>query len=153
MIARLLRRSETKGGRRWLVRGVLALLAWANVPIVQVKGHAGETFEKLEYPMLWGFAARPLEGAEMFVALVGGSAGHGVVVASADRRYPCPVELTPGSACLYNHEGDYVIVKADRTMALQAAGKISLTSDDEIELTAPKTRIHTADYDLIQEEF
>ena len=152
MIDRLLNRSKAKGvgGRRWLVRGVLALLAWANVPIVQVKGHAGETFEKLEYPMLWGFAARPLEGAEMFVALVGGSAGHGVVVASADRRYPCPVNLSPGGACLYNHEGDCVVIKADRTITVKAEGKTTIDSAEEIELTAPQVTITSPSIDFIQ---
>jgi len=131
VIEKLIRRAEEKGlrGRRWPMRGVLALLEWAKVSLCQVRGLKGERFQKAELFQHFGFRSRPLEGAEVVLVPVGGSGAHTFSVAEEDRRYPCPVELEPGDVCIYDSRGNYIVIAEDQ-MTLYHQTKIKLQTPE-----------------------
>lgn len=80
--------------------------------VVQVSLMADESRDGLERMAEYGFTSVPLPGAEGVALFVGGDRGHGIVVATADRRYRLTA-LEGGEVALYDDLGH--IVKLSRT--------------------------------------
>jgi len=138
VIEGLVKRAGEKNqrGRRWPMRGVLSLLRWAKVPLCQFRGLKGERFQKVEMFQHFGFRSRPIEGAEVVLAPVGGSGAHVFSVAEEDRRYPCPVELKPGEVCVYDAQGNCVVI---------ATGRMTLYHQTKIVMAAPNMEFYYDD--------
>lgn len=144
--------AKAEQGRRRLLRGVLRRLKQGKMTYFQADGRHGETFNNGEFGQHFGFASRPHPGAECWILTIGGDDSHALTLADADRDHPCPVELEYGDACLYNSEGDYVHVKADRTIEVSAEEKITIRSNAEIAFSAPQISLHSPSIDHYDSE-
>lgn len=82
----------------------------------------------VERPQNYGFTSRPLDGAEAFVAFLGGKRDHGVVIAVEDRRYRVK-SLEKGEVAIYTDEGDKIVLKR--------GGNIEVTCSTKFKVTAP----------------
>src|SRR3546814_9346476 len=58
----------------------------SKVQTVQLTGLADEVLDRVERFQDYGFTSVPLAEAEGIVVFVGGSRGHGIVIATEDRR-------------------------------------------------------------------
>ncbi len=112
------------------LRSILGHFTWANVPLIQVEGLKDDIHLQVEHFQNFGFSSRPHTGAEIIIVPLGGSHAHAVVVASADRNNPCPVELEPGEAAVYNSNGDYVHLRADGTTYIKTSTKTVVDSPE-----------------------
>jgi phage baseplate assembly protein V len=82
---------------------------------VQVTVCADEVLDLVERLQNFGFASRPMDGAEALVASLGGDRNHTVVIVVDDRRYR-PKDLEKGEACLFNAFGQKVTLKKNGDM-------------------------------------
>jgi phage baseplate assembly protein V len=73
----------------------------------------------------YGFASRPLPGAEALLAAVGGARNHVVVVVVDDGRYR-KRDLQPGESAMYTDEGDYIYLQRGRIIEVQAGTKLKI---------------------------
>ncbi|WP_051183013.1 phage baseplate assembly protein V [Desulfocurvibacter africanus] len=117
-----------------LARGVVRLAKEGKCQYLQLDLLAGETRDKVERFEEYGFASALLPGCEAAVMFVGGHRGHGIVVATADRRYR-PNDLQAGETCLYTDEGDRITLRRGRVVEIQAGAKVTVTAP-EVEIVA-----------------
>lgn len=96
--------------------------------VLQADLLAGET-ALMERFQEYGFCSRPLPGAEVIAAAVGGARGHLVGVATDDRRHR-PRDLEAGETCLYTDEGDEIRLKRGRIIAVTAGARLHVTAPD-----------------------
>jgi len=101
-----------------------------NTPTVQVALAADELRSDVPIMQEYGLASRPVPGADLLVAFIGGDRTRGVVVATGDQRGR-PRDLQPGEVCLFHPStGSRIWLKADGSIALVPAnGKTAATGD------------------------
>lgn len=113
-------------------------------PVQRVQGEvlAGEVLDRVERMTDYGFASRPLKGAEGLLVAVAGSRGQGVVIALGDRRFR--LQLEEGEVALHDDLGQVVHLARDGLRLASPirveieAPEVSLSAETEITLAAPK---------------
>lgn len=109
-----------------VARAVVKLVTEATkLQSVQLEIQDNEIRGNVERFQQYGFSSKPLAGAEAVVVFVGGGRDHALVTNVDDRRYR-PKFLVDGEAVVYNHQGDYVHVKADGTIKVVAATRVDI---------------------------
>lgn len=88
---------------------------------------AGEVRDAVERFQNFGFSSVPLPGAEGVFLALNGSRDQGVLVVVDDRRYR-KSGMAGGEAAMYNHLGDYIHIKADRTIDVVAQSAVNVTA-------------------------
>ena len=111
-----------------VARGVLDLLDEQNGKLLaQVKLLDQQVRARLEVLQHYGFASRPLAGAELAVMFVGGNRHHGLVIASDDKRYRLR-GMAGGEVALYTDEGDVVHLKRGGEIHIEARTRVRIDS-------------------------
>lgn len=96
---------------------------------LQLRSLGGETLDGIERLGMYGFASRPLDGAEVLVVFPNGDRTQGYVIAVEDRRYR-PKDLVKGESCQFTDEGTRVHLRRNR-QCLITAQKFNVFSDDD----------------------
>ncbi len=81
----------------------------------------------VERPQNYGFTSRPLDGAEAFVAFLGGQRDHGVVIAVEDRRYRLK-GLEKGEVAIFTDEDDKIVLKRGGTIEVTCSTKFKVNA-------------------------
>ena len=111
-----------------IARGVMDLLDEQNGKLLaQVKLLENQVRARLEVLQHYGFASRPLPGAEAAVMFVGGNRHHGLVIATDDKRYRLR-GMAGGEVALYTDEGDVVHLKRGGVIEVKAKTKVRIDS-------------------------
>jgi phage gp45-like len=111
-------------------RGVLHLSdASGGSQKLQVELQPGEVLNNVEHLEPYGFTSRPLAGAEVASASIGGDRSRTVVLFVADRRYR-KKNLVAGEAAFYTDEGDYILLKRGRIVEVVAGTRVKVTAPD-----------------------
>lgn len=111
-------------GTRGALRGVLASINRATqVQLVDLEGLSGEQLKAMELFQHFGFTSAPPAGAQLIVLPLGGCTSAAVLVGSEHGSYRFTLGAD-GEASLYNQWGDFVHMRADRTIHLQAQAKV-----------------------------
>lgn len=98
--------------RSLLGRGVLSLThEEAKIRTIDAEFLPGDKREGLEHFEPYGFGSRAHPGAEVFAAFFNGDRSHGVVLATADRRYR--LKLEEGEVAIFDDIGQKVHLKRD----------------------------------------
>lgn len=106
-------RSVERVARGVVRRAVLRLDSrLAGAVLAQVEATRGDVDPEAEVWFPYGFASRPLRGAEALALAVGGDPGH-VVLLVADRRY-LPTGIAAGEVWLRDDQGRYVAILRTR---------------------------------------
>lgn len=135
-------------------RARLLLSGAGKAPRVQIEILSGEILDLVPHLQDYGFASRPLPGAEGVSLAVAGTRGQAVVITLADRRFR--VELEEGEAALHDDQGQTVWLKRDGIRVESplkveiAAPEIALQAETSVAVSAPQVTL-TAD-DLIRLE-
>lgn len=104
--------------RLMVARAVVRLVdSSRRVQAAQVGLLHGETRDSVEVFEHYGFTSCPLPGMEAAVMFLGGDRSSGVIVAVGDRMFRLQ-GLRPGEVALYTDEGDKLVFKRGRTVAL-----------------------------------
>jgi len=113
-----------------LARGVWRLTDQdAGLRVGQVTRQAGEV-HRAEHVEPYGFTARPLPGAEAFIAAVGGNLDHPLIIAVCDRRYRLK-GLAEGEVALYDDQGTRLVLRRGGVVEIVASGGVRITGDLE----------------------
>ncbi|EHM03449.1 bacteriophage Mu Gp45 protein [Acetobacteraceae bacterium AT-5844] len=99
-------------------------LAGKGLRRAQVRFDDAETRDETPLVQQYGFASRPLPGADAILVFVGGNRSKGIVIATNDRRYQ--IELAPGEVALHTDEGDFVHIRRGGTIGIRAATKVEI---------------------------
>ncbi len=117
---------------------------------LQLKVLADETLDNVERFQQYGFTSVPLAGAEAILLCLGGHRDHPVVIAVDDRRHR-KANLLPGEVSIYNHLGDTILIKQDRTIEVVAGTRVRVTAPDveivastKVTVTSPNVEISGA---------
>ena len=111
-----------------VARGVLDLLNQQNGKLLaQVQLLDKQVRSRLEVLQNYGFASRPLAGAEATVMFVGGNRHHGLVIATDDKRYRLR-GMADGEVALYTDEGDVVHIKRGGEIHVKAQTRVLIDS-------------------------
>lgn len=111
-----------------VARGVLDLVDEQNGKLLaQVQLLDKQVRARLEVLQHYGFASRPLAGAEVAVMFVGGNRHHGLIVASDDKRYRLR-GMANGEVALYTDQGDVVHLKRGGEIQVKAKTKVRIES-------------------------
>ncbi|MDI2091631.1 phage baseplate assembly protein domain-containing protein [Commensalibacter oyaizuii] len=103
-----------------------------NTPLVQVTFAVNEVRDHLPVLQQYGFASRPLLGADVVVQFQSGDRNKGVVIASGDQRY-YPKNLKDGEVAIYHKTGSMIILKEDGSIELTPQNnKITLNADVQV---------------------
>lgn len=117
----------------------------------QVKLLAGEVRDNVERFQNFGFTSVPLDGAEGVFLSLNGSRDQGVLVVVDDRRYRMS-DMQPGESAMHNHLGDFIHVKADRTIEVYAQEGVK-ASGRVVEVTAAElVKVSSTIVELIASE-
>lgn len=111
-----------------VVRGVIKALkenSGGNIQ-AQVSLLAAESADGLELIQDYGFTSKPLLGAEGVMVFPGGDASHGLIIATADRRYR--LAIADGEVAIHDNLGNKVHLKNTGEIEVVAALKVLLTS-------------------------
>ncbi|MBI5561408.1 MAG: phage baseplate assembly protein, partial [Deltaproteobacteria bacterium] len=111
-----------------------------KIQLVDATGLAGE-FTNKELFQQYGFASRPLPGAEGVMLLIGG-VDNAVVIATEDRRYR--VALESGEAAMYSDEGDKIHFKRGKEIHIKSGGKVVVEAANEVNVIAPAVNLGAA---------
>jgi len=106
----------------------------------------GETADGIERFQNYGLTSVPFPDAEAVMVSVGGLRSHGIVVAVEDRRYRL-VGLAAGEVALYDDQGQVAHLTRDGIL-ISSPLKVSIHSDAEVDVTAPKVVITSDDVEL-----
>jgi phage gp45-like len=112
---------------------ILASRDAEGIQTVKVSLLAGELRDRVERFQEYGFTSVPLDGCEAVAVFVGGDRGHGLIVATDDRRHR-KAGLQPGEVAIYTDEGDTVHIKRGGTIEITASTKVLITAP-EAEIT------------------
>lgn len=107
----------------------------------QVQLLAGE-FRNAQRFQNFGFSSVPLPGAEGVFISLNGSRDQGVLVAVDDRRYR-KGGLAGGESAMYNHLGDYIHIKADRSIEIVTQQEVKVTAKRLVINASEKVRMVT----------
>lgn len=122
------------------LRVVIKAVRSGKIQLIDVKGR-GEDFTGKELFQHYGFASRPLNGAEGILLFIGG-ADNAVVVATEDRRYR--IALENGEAAIYTDEGDKIHLKRNREMLIQTGGVLNVIAATTVNVAAPMVNLGAA---------
>lgn len=103
---------------------------------LQLKILADESHEGVDRVQEYGFTSHPKQGAEAFVAFLGGARDHGVVIAVDDRRYRLK-GLEEGEVALYTDEGDKIHFKRGRIIEI-VTNTLKITAATKVEINTPQ---------------
>lgn len=136
-------RSEVKraaSSARGALRGVLASIKRApQVQLVDAEGLSNEALKAVELFQHFGFTSAPPAGTQIIVLPLGGRTSAGVIVASEHGAYRF-VLGADGEAAVYNQWGDFVHLRADRTMHVVSQARVLVeTADVTINASASMT--------------
>lgn len=95
---------------------------------LQVKLLAGEIAAGVEHFEPYAFTSHPLDGDGLFFA-IGSNRSHGAVVNIGGRTYR-PTGLEPGESQQYDHQGQYIWIKRDGTIEINANAQIHAVAPD-----------------------
>jgi len=135
-----------------MIRAIINAVSGGVRAIFSASGRAGETFESREYLQHYGYASRPLSGAEAILIKEG---NHIMMIASDDRRYRLALE--EGEVAIYTDEGDKIHFQRGKTIevttdtyvvhaktATTNAEIINLNGSQKISMTTPHLAINAA---------
>jgi phage baseplate assembly protein V len=113
--------------RGMVARGIVRMVDDARLAQeVQLDLLAGETMSGAEHFQHYGFSSVPHGGAEAVVVFVGGTRSHGVVVATADRRFRIK-NMQGGEVALHDDLGNVVKLGRD-ALTISAVSKVSVSA-------------------------
>lgn len=121
--ARLFRRALMAIGRG----RVTTSLDTGSVQILQLGLGGGELHDGLPRLAEFGFASRPLAGADAVVLFIGGDRSNGVVVATGDQNSR-PRNLNPGETMIYTSDGTQVYLQGGGVVQVTAAAKVRMVT-------------------------
>lgn len=122
------------------IRTVVKAVRAGKIQLIDVAGRGGEYTNK-ELFQQYGFASRPLDGAEGIMIFIGGS-DNAVVVATEDRRYR--VALESGEAAIYTDEGDKIHLKRNKEILISTGGKVTVEATNEVNVIANMVNLGAA---------
>ncbi len=113
--------------RRLLGRGLIRRVKYANkIRYFQIQQEGGTPLDDVEHMEPFGFTSHPLPNSETVVLAFNGNGSHSVAIVAGDQRYR--IVIDEGEAAMYNHFGDKVHIKKDRTISVEAAVKVELVT-------------------------
>jgi len=116
--------------RRLAGRALIRRVRYANkIRYFQVQQEGGmplDNVEHVEHVEPFGFTSHPLPNAEAVVLAFNGNGSNSVAIMAGDQRYRLVID--EGEAAIYNHHGDKVHLKKDRTISVEAATKVELVT-------------------------
>ena len=122
-------------GARLAFRGLLAgLQLTPKVQLASGEGLAGEQLDRVELMQQFGFTSAPPAGTQLIVLPLGGRSSAAVIVATEHGAYRFQLDQA-GEACLYNQWGDFVHLRADRTIHMVSQAKV-LIETDQVQINA-----------------
>ncbi|MBI9079199.1 MAG: phage baseplate assembly protein [Pseudodesulfovibrio sp.] len=112
---------------------------------MQISLLQGEMADRVERPQNYGFTSVPLPGADAFVAFIGGSRDHGVVLGVEDRRYRVK-GLKGGEVAIYTDEdqaedGCRIVLRRGNKVEIQAAD-IDFRAENRLHLSGRFLELH-----------
>lgn len=122
------------------IRVLIKAVRTGKVQLIDVKGRA-EDFTGKELFQQYGFASRPLDGAEGIMLFIGG-ADNAVVIATEDRRYR--VALENGEAAIYTDEGDKIHLKRNKEILIKTGGKLNIEAANEVNVICDSVNLGAA---------
>lgn len=96
---------------------------------LQIELQPGEVLNNVEHLEAYGLTSRPLPGAEVASASLGGDRNRTVVLIAADRRYR-KRNLVAGEVAIYTDEGDYILLSRGRIVQVVAGTRVRVTAPD-----------------------
>lgn len=121
----------TRKLRRLVNRALLRRVSYAGKQrLLQIQGEGGQLLQGIEHLEPFGFTSHPLAGAEPIALALNGNGSHTIVILVNDQRYRLVLE--EGEAAIYNHHGDKVHIKKDRSITVEAATRITLDTPEVI---------------------
>lgn len=90
--------------------------------VLQILGEGGQLLQNIEHLEPFGFTGHPLPGAEPIALSLNGDSSHTIAILVNDQRYR--LVIAEGEAAIYNHHGDKVHIKADRSIEVKAATRV-----------------------------
>lgn len=96
---------------------------------LQIELQPGEVLNNVEHLEPYGFTSRPLPGAEVASASLGGDRNRTVVLIASDRRYR-KRNLVAGEVAIYTDEGDYILLSRGRIVQVVAGTRVRVTAPD-----------------------
>lgn len=113
--------------RRLAGRALIRRVRYANkIRYFQVQQEGGMPLDNVEHVEPFGFTSHPLPNAEAVVLAFNGNGSNSVAIMAGDQRYRLVID--EGEAAIYNHHGDKVHLKKDRTISVEAATKVELVT-------------------------
>ncbi|NVK28809.1 MAG: phage baseplate assembly protein V [Flavobacteriia bacterium] len=113
--------------RRLAGRALIRRVRYANkIRYFQVQQEGGMPLDNVEHIEPFGFTSHPLPNAEAVVLAFNGNGSNSVAIMAGDQRYRLVID--EGEAAIYNHHGDKVYLKKDRTISVEAATKVELVT-------------------------
>lgn len=118
-----------------------------GMQVLKVSLLDGELRDRVERMQEYGFTSRPLDGCEAAAVFVGGDRGHGLIVATDDRRHR-KTGLQPGEAALYTDEGDYILLKRGRIVEVVAGSALDVTAPEATVTASTKVTLDTPEVEI-----
>lgn len=113
-------------------RGVLqALESNGSAQRLQVSLLPSELRGRIDHAQGFGLHTVPLVGSECVVVFPGGNRGDGLALVVADARH-APQDLVGGEVCLYDANGQRVVLRADGSVLIQTDGRLVVEGDLEV---------------------
>lgn len=136
-LSRLTRRVENMVARAvvWMVDNGKKLQE-VQVSIQSDEVRTAERFQQ------YGFSGVPLAQAEAVLVFPRGIRDHVIAIAVDDRRYR-PTTDGPGDVRVYNHLGDYVLLKNDGTIEVVASQAVTVTAPEVTVFASSSVRLET----------
>ncbi len=122
------------------IRVLIKAVRSGKIQFVDATG-LGCDFTGKELFQQYGFASRPLDGAEGILLKIGG-ADNAVIIATEDRRYR--IALEAGEAAIYTDEGDKVHLKRGKEIHVKSGGKVIVEATNEVNVIAPAVNLGAA---------
>lgn len=120
---------------RLAFRGLLTgLQLTPKVQLASGEGLAGEQLDRVELMQQFGFTSAPPAGTQLIVLPLGGRSSAAVIVATEHGAYRFQLDQA-GEACLYNQWGDFIHLKADRSIHVVSQAKV-LIETDQVQINA-----------------
>ncbi len=92
---------------------------------INATGLANQHIANIEHLQQYGHFSHPLPGAQTVLACIAGNPEHPIAILVDDPRYK-PDDTSPGDSVSYNHQGDFIHIKADGSIVLKASSKIRM---------------------------
>lgn len=111
-----------------------------NLQLNEVTYLKNEVLDDIERVQEFGFTSNPPSGSEAIIAFIGGNQQHGVIIATDSSTYRLK-SLPEGAVALYNSNGDYIKLEADKmTINVKEQEQVSTT---KVIINSPKVILGT----------